>query len=88
MLWNGENEVESSNGTRDGDPANTTGRHSRPIRTFLAKRSQSDLVILRELIESAEVTPIVDRTYGLDEVPEAIRCLEEGHARGKVAVKI
>ncbi|HEX9848309.1 MAG TPA: zinc-binding dehydrogenase [Acidimicrobiia bacterium] len=55
---------------------------------FLAKRSQSDLVILRELIESAEVTPIVDRTYGLDEVPEAIRCLEEGHARGKVAVKI
>jgi NADPH:quinone reductase-like Zn-dependent oxidoreductase len=34
------------------------------------------------------VTPIVDRTYGLDEVPEAIRCLEEEHARGKVAVKI
>jgi NADPH:quinone reductase-like Zn-dependent oxidoreductase len=34
------------------------------------------------------VTPIVDRTYGLDEVPEAIRCLEEGHERGKVAVKI
>jgi NADPH:quinone reductase-like Zn-dependent oxidoreductase len=59
-----------------------------PIRTFLAKRSQSDLVILKELIESAKVTPIVDRTYGLDEVPEAIRYLEEGHARGKVAITI
>jgi Zinc-binding dehydrogenase len=38
---------------------------------------------LRELIEADKVTPVIDRTYPLSEVPEAIRHLGEGHARGK-----
>ena len=56
--------------------------------TFTAKESKEDLVVLKELIEAGKVTPVVDRTYPLSEVPEAIRYLEEGHARGKVVITI
>ncbi len=56
--------------------------------TFIARRSKEDLTILRELIESGKVTPVIDRRYGLREVPEAIRYLEEGHARGKVIITL
>ena len=40
------------------------------------------------LIESGKVTPVIDRTYSLDDVPEAVRYLERGHARGKVVITI
>ena len=40
------------------------------------------------LVEAGEVTPVVDRTYSLSEVPEALRYLETGHARGKVVVTV
>ena len=53
---------------------------------FLARRSKQDLTILRELLEAGKVTPVIDRCYRLSEVPEAIRYLEEGHARGKVVI--
>ncbi|HJW60430.1 MAG TPA: zinc-binding dehydrogenase, partial [Actinomycetota bacterium] len=49
---------------------------------------REDLETLRELIEAGKVTPVVDRTYQLREVPQAIRRLEQGHARGKVAVTV
>jgi NADPH:quinone reductase-like Zn-dependent oxidoreductase len=55
---------------------------------FLAKKSQEDLVILRDLMQAGKVTPVVDRRYSLSEVPEAIRYLEEGHARGKVVITV
>jgi NADPH:quinone reductase-like Zn-dependent oxidoreductase len=51
--------------------------------SFLAKRSKEDLHLLKELIEAGNVTPVIDRTYSLSEVPDAIRNLEAGHARGK-----
>jgi NADPH:quinone reductase-like Zn-dependent oxidoreductase len=50
--------------------------------------SQADLVALAELIESGKVTPVIDRTYPLVEVPEAIRYFEKGHARGKVVITV
>jgi NADPH:quinone reductase-like Zn-dependent oxidoreductase len=53
---------------------------------LLARNSRDDLAVLRELIEAGKVTPVIDRTYPLSEVPEAIRYLEEGHARGKVVI--
>ncbi len=40
------------------------------------------------LIEAGKATPVIDRSYPLSEAPEAIRCLEEGHARGKVVVSV
>jgi NADPH:quinone reductase-like Zn-dependent oxidoreductase len=54
----------------------------------LAKPGQEDLTIMRELMESRKVTPVIDRSYTLSEVPEAIRYLEEGHARGKVVITV
>jgi NADPH:quinone reductase-like Zn-dependent oxidoreductase len=56
--------------------------------TFANKENHEDLLVLKELIESGKVTPVIDRTYPLSEVPEAIRYLEEGHARGKVVITV
>jgi NADPH:quinone reductase-like Zn-dependent oxidoreductase len=61
---------------------------SQKLGTLLAKRSKEDLQVLGELIEAGKVTPVIDRTYPLSEVPEAIRYLEEGHARGKVVITV
>ncbi len=55
---------------------------------FLAKLNQDDLGTLRELLESGKVVPVIDRRYKLAETPEAIRYLEEGHARGKVVITV
>ena len=61
---------------------------SQKLGTFLMKPTRDDLQFLKELIEAGKVTPVIDRTYPLSEVPEAIRYLEEGHARGKVVVTV
>jgi NADPH:quinone reductase-like Zn-dependent oxidoreductase len=54
--------------------------------TFISKENHEDMIVLKELIESGKVTPVIDRTYPLSEAPEAIRYLEEGHAQGKVVI--
>ena len=59
---------------------------SQRISTVRMEPSAGDLRILAEWMESGAVTPVVDRTYPFVEVPEAIRYLEQGHARGKVVV--
>jgi NADPH:quinone reductase-like Zn-dependent oxidoreductase len=53
-----------------------------------SKETKDRLGVLKELIEAGKITPVVDRTYPLSEVPEAIRYLEEGHARGKVVITV
>ena len=55
---------------------------------FVAKLRKEDLAILRELMEAGKVTPVIDRRYRLSEVPDAIRYLEEGHARGKIVITL
>jgi NADPH:quinone reductase-like Zn-dependent oxidoreductase len=55
---------------------------------FLAKLNKEDLKILSDLMQAGKITPVIDRQYGLSEVPAAIRYLEEGHARGKVIIKL
>lgn len=55
---------------------------------FLAKTSKDDLAIMSELMATGKVTPVIDRRYSLSEVPEAIRYLEKGHARGKVVITL
>ena len=52
----------------------------------MAKINQKDLLYLKELLEAGKVVPVIDRRYSLGEVPEAIRYLEKGHARGKVVI--
>jgi NADPH:quinone reductase-like Zn-dependent oxidoreductase len=54
--------------------------------SFMAKLNQEDLGTMRDLMEAGKVTPVIDRRYRLSDVPDAIRYLEEGHARGKVVV--
>ncbi len=55
---------------------------------FVNKERHEELDAVRQLIESGHVTPIVDRTYPLAEVPDAMRHLESGQARGKIAITI
>ena len=56
--------------------------------TFINKENHEDLLVLKDLIESGKVTPVIDRTYSLREVPEAIRSLEEGRVRGKGVITV
>ena len=58
------------------------------IRFFLAKLNKTDLGLLADLLESGKVVPIIDRRYPLSETAEAVRYLEEGHARGKVVITV
>ncbi len=55
---------------------------------LLAKLNKEDLTILRDLMQAGKVTPVIDKRYRLSEVPEAIRYLEAGHARGKVVITL
>ncbi len=61
---------------------------SRKFAFFIAKINQRDLTLIGDLMESGKVTPVIDRTYKLSETSEAIRYLEEGHARGKVIIRL
>jgi NADPH:quinone reductase-like Zn-dependent oxidoreductase len=61
---------------------------SQKLGTFISKENYEDMIVLKELIESGTLTPVIDRTYPLSDVPEAIRYLKEGHARGKVVVTV
>jgi NADPH:quinone reductase-like Zn-dependent oxidoreductase len=61
-----------------------TGR--RKMRVMVANINQKDLAIIKELLETGKVKPIIDRRYPLNEVPEAMRYLGEGHARGKIVI--
>jgi NADPH:quinone reductase-like Zn-dependent oxidoreductase len=61
---------------------------SQKLIPFNAKTVPEDLDTLRELIEAGKVAPVIDRTYPLSQVPEAMAYLEEGRTRGKVAISV
>jgi NADPH:quinone reductase-like Zn-dependent oxidoreductase len=61
---------------------------SRKFLSLLANINQDDLALVGELIAAGKVTPVIDRSYTLTEVPLAIGYLEEGHARGKVVISL
>jgi NADPH:quinone reductase-like Zn-dependent oxidoreductase len=54
----------------------------------IAKVNQEDLVYLGELLEAGKIVPVIDRSYPLIEVPEAIQYVEEKHAQGKVVITV
>jgi len=58
------------------------------VRLLMAAIRKEDLRTLKALIEAGKVTPVIDRTYPLRDVPEAIRSWERGHARGKVVITV
>src|SRR5881296_3562836 len=53
---------------------------------YIAKLTKDDLNVLRDLMQSGKVAPVIDRTYKMSETQAALRYLEEGHAHGKVAI--
>jgi NADPH:quinone reductase-like Zn-dependent oxidoreductase len=54
--------------------------------TYIAKLTKDDLDVLRDLMQSGKVAPVIDRTYKISQTQDAVRYLEEGYARGKVVV--
>ena len=58
------------------------------LKSFTAKVTAQALQEVGDLIESGHITPVIDRTYPLSEVPGAIGYFEEGHARGKIVIEV
>ncbi len=56
------------------------------MHNMMAKPNQKDLDVMRDLLETNQVIPIIDRCYPLSNVPEALRYLGEGHAKGKAII--
>jgi NADPH:quinone reductase-like Zn-dependent oxidoreductase len=61
---------------------------SQRMAMMLANLNKDDLGVLRDFMQAGKVKPVVDRTYTLNQVPEALRYLEAGHARGKVVIAV
>jgi len=61
---------------------------SKKFVVLMPKLDPKAMVFMKELLEAGKVVPVIDRRYPLSEVPEAIRYLEEGHARGKVIITL
>lgn len=61
---------------------------SQKLAAMLAQPDQKDLAYLIELVEAGKVKPVIDRSYTLSEVPDAIRYIGKGHARGKVVITL
>ena len=57
-------------------------------RLFVANPKQENLALLKELIEAGKLSPVIDRTYPLNDFVEAFRYLDTGHARGKVIITV
>ena len=55
---------------------------------FIAKLLKADLTVLHDLMQQGKVTPVIERQYPMSETAEALRYLEEGHARGKIVITI
>src|SRR2546423_10095714 len=55
---------------------------------MMADANHNDLTVLADMMQSGKLKPVIDRTYKLDQVPDAIRYVEQGHARGKVVITV
>lgn len=60
----------------------------RKYASMMARPNSRDLEFIRELMDAGKVRPVIDRKYSFEELPAAIRYLEEGHARGKIVISI
>jgi len=61
---------------------------SQKMTSFLVKPRKDDLLFMKELIEAGKVTPVIERRHTLDEVPDALRHVAEGHAQGKTVISV
>ena len=75
-------------GTFLGPLISITGSRKMAVMWWWKPFKQEDVTFLKELIEAGSVVPVIDRRYPLSGVPEALRYLEEGKARGKVVITL
>jgi NADPH:quinone reductase-like Zn-dependent oxidoreductase len=61
---------------------------SQDLRSVTASENSADMLVLRDMIEAGQVTPVIERSYALVDTPNAIRHVEQGKARGKVVISI
>jgi len=61
---------------------------SKKMGNIMARTNQKDLAFLKELLGTGKIIPVIERRYPFSQVPEAIRYLEEGHARGKLVITL
>ncbi len=61
---------------------------NRKLRVLVVRRNREDLLHVTELCQTGKLVPAIDRTYRLNEVPEALRCLGEGHVKGKFVITV
>jgi NADPH:quinone reductase-like Zn-dependent oxidoreductase len=61
---------------------------TKKIGGLLCKPNKNDLLFLKELLETGKIKSVIDRSYPLAEVPDAIRYVETGHAKGKVVITL
>src|SRR5215467_4313985 len=55
---------------------------------MMADANHNDLAVLADMMQSGKLKPVIDRTYKLEQLPDAIRYVEQGHARGKVVISV
>ena len=55
---------------------------------YMTKMSKDDLIMLGDLVQTGKLKPVIERTYKLTDAPEALRYLNEGHARGKIVITV
>src|SRR3954464_5423702 len=58
------------------------------FKMYIAKTLKADLIVLRDIMQQGKLTPVIDRQYPMTQTAEALRYLEDGHARGKVVISI
>lgn len=61
---------------------------NKSVRVLVVRRNREDLVYVTELCQSRKLVPVIDRSYPLREVPEALRHLGEGRAKGKLVITV
>ena len=61
---------------------------SQRAESFVAETTKERLLFLRDLVESGQLVPVVERTYDLTETSEALRYMATGHARGKLVITV
>ncbi|MGC1322830.1 MAG: NAD(P)-dependent alcohol dehydrogenase [Candidatus Udaeobacter sp.] len=61
---------------------------SQQMGMMMADANQKDLTVLADMMQTGKLKPVIDRTYKLEQVPDAVRYVEQGHARGKVVITV
>jgi NADPH:quinone reductase-like Zn-dependent oxidoreductase len=65
-----------------------TGKNGQKLGIFPAKNSRDDLLVIKDLVETGKIKPMIDRQFTLEQTPEAMRIIGTGHARAKLVINV